>query len=64
MPQISLVGEKQVRRTWNAEQEKWLFAIVDVVAILTNSSNTQTYWRVMKKRLMDEGNETVKIVAV
>jgi hypothetical protein len=59
MSQISLFEEKQVRRAWNAEQEKWLFAIVDVVAILTNSSNPQTYWRVMKKRLMDEGNETV-----
>ena len=59
MSQISLFEEKLVRRAWNAEQEKWLFAIVDVVAILTNSSNPQTYWRVMKKRLMDEGNETV-----
>ncbi len=59
MSQISLFEEKQVRRAWNAEQEKWLFAIVDVVAILTISSNPQTYWRVMKKRLMDEGNETV-----
>lgn len=59
MSQISLFEEKQVRRSWNAEQEKWLFAIVDVVAILTNSTNPQTYWRVMKKRLMDEGNETV-----
>ncbi|MFM2197730.1 MAG: hypothetical protein RLZZ505_1162 [Verrucomicrobiota bacterium] len=59
MSEISLFEEKQVRRAWNAEQEKWLFAVVDVVAILTNSSNPQTYWRVMKKRLMDEGNETV-----
>jgi DNA-damage-inducible protein D len=59
MSQISLFEEKQVRRAWNAEQEKWLFVIVDVVAILSNSSNPQTYWRVMKKRLMDEGNETV-----
>ena len=59
MSEISLFEEKQVRRAWNAEQEKWLFAIVDVIAILTNSSNPQTYWRVMKKRLMDEGNETV-----
>ncbi len=59
MSNLSLFEEKQVRRAWNAEQEKWLFAIVDVIAILTNSSNPQTYWRVMKKRLMDEGNESV-----
>jgi DNA-damage-inducible protein D len=59
MSQISLFEEKQVRRVWNAEKGKWLFAIVDVVAVLSNSSNPQTYWRVMKKRLADEGNETV-----
>ncbi|MFM2243255.1 MAG: hypothetical protein RLZ97_2110 [Verrucomicrobiota bacterium] len=59
MSQISLFEEKQVRRAWNEKDGKWLFAIVDVIAILTGSRNPQTYWRVMKKRLMDEGNETV-----
>jgi hypothetical protein len=59
MAQISLFEEKQVRRAWNAQQEKWMFAIVDVIAILTGSTNPQTYWRVLKKRLNDEGNETV-----
>jgi DNA-damage-inducible protein D len=59
MSQISLFEEKQVRRAWNAQQEKWMFAIVDVIAILTGSTNPQTYWRVLKKRLNDEGNETV-----
>lgn len=59
MSQISLFGEKQVRRAWNAEEEKWLFAIVDVIGILTDSPNPQVYWRVLKKRLKDEGNQTV-----
>jgi hypothetical protein len=59
MSAISLFEEKQVRRAWNAEQKKWLFAIVDVIAILTGSPNSQVYWRVLKKRLTDEGNETV-----
>ena len=59
MPAITLFEEKQVRRAWNAAEEKWYFAIVDVINILTNSPNPQVYWRVMKKRLMDEGNETV-----
>ena len=59
MPAITLFEEKQVRRAWNAAEEKWYFAIIDVINILTNSSNPQVYWRVMKKRLMDEGNETV-----
>jgi DNA-damage-inducible protein D len=61
MSAISLFEEKQVRRAWNASEEKWVFAIVDVLAILTDSPNPQVYWRVMKKRLKDEGSETVTI---
>ena len=63
MPHISLFEEKQVRRAWDADQQKWLFAIVDIIAILTNSPNPQTYWRVMEKRLKDEGNEFKKVKA-
>ena len=59
MSAISIFEEKQVRRAWDSIEEKWVFAIVDVIAILTDSPNPQVYWRVMKKRLMDEGNETV-----
>ncbi len=59
MSTISLFEEKQVRRAWNASEEKWVFAIVDVLAILTDSPNPPVYWRVLKKRLTDEGNETV-----
>lgn len=59
MSQISLFEEKQVRRAWNTEQEKWLFAIVDVVAILTQSVDPGAYWRKLKERLKKEGNETV-----
>ena len=56
---IQLFQEQKVRTHWDADQEKWFFSIIDVVGILTESKNPQTYWRVMKKRLMDEGNETV-----
>ncbi len=59
MSSLTLFEEKQVRRAWNQAEEKWYFAIVDVIAILTGSKNPQVYWRVMKKRLSDEGNETV-----
>ena len=62
MPQqnkIQLFEQKKVRTIWDDEQEKWYFSIVDVIAVLTDSTNPQTYWRVMKKRLTDEGNETV-----
>lgn len=56
---IQLFEEKTVRTLWDAVQEKWYFSIVDVVAVLTDSPNPQVYWRVLKKRLLAEGNETV-----
>ncbi len=56
---IQLFEEKKVRAIWDDEAEKWYFSIVDAVAVLTDSPNPQTYWRVLKKRLKDEGNETV-----
>ena len=57
---IILFHEKQVRRHWDEGKELWYFSIVDVIEILTESTNPQVYWRVFKKRLIDEGsNETV-----
>jgi len=57
--EIKLFENTHVRTVWDDEQEKWYISIVDVIAILTDSPNPQVYWRVMKKRLKDEGNETV-----
>ena len=56
---IKLFEERKVRTIWDDTHEKWYFSIVDAVAILTDSPNPQTYWRVLKKRLKEEGNETV-----
>ena len=56
---IQLFENKAIRTAWDEENEEWYFSVVDVVAVLTESPNPQTYWRVMKKRLKDEGNETV-----
>ena len=56
---IKLFEEKKVRTGWDDEQEKWYFCVVDVVEVLTDSANPQTYWRVLKNRLKKEGNETV-----
>ena len=57
--QIQLFDNAKVRVVWDDEKEKYFFSVVDIVSVLTESSNPQTYWRVLKKRLMDEGNETV-----
>ena len=55
---VVLFQEKQIRRVWHDEQ--WYFAVVDVLEVLTESKNPSVYWRVLKKRLLDEGaNETV-----
>ena len=59
MEDVKLFEQKKVRSQWDADKELWYFAIVDVIAILTDSPNPQVYWRVMKKRLKEEGNETV-----
>ena len=51
--------ERNVRTIWDDKQEKWYFSIIDVVAVLTNSVDAAAYWRKLKQRLKDEGNETV-----
>ncbi len=56
---IVLFSQKEVRRHWNDEQELWYFSIVDVVAILTDSTNPPAYWRKLKQRLKKEGSESV-----
>jgi hypothetical protein len=56
---IKLFEDKKVRTLWDEDAEKWYFSIVDVVGILSESKNPQVYWRVLKKRLLAEGNQTV-----
>ncbi len=56
---IQLFEERKVRTIWDDETETWYFAIVDVVAVLTESTDAAAYWRKLKQRLKAEGNETV-----
>lgn len=56
---IKLFEEKQVRTVWDADQEKWYISIVDVIEVLTESVDPKAYWRKLKQRLKEEGNETV-----
>lgn len=56
---IKIFEDRKIRSLWDDSEEEWYFSIVDVVAALTDSPNPQVYWRVMKKRLSDEGNQTV-----
>ena len=56
---IKLFEEKAVRTVWDDDAEEWYFSIIDVVAVLTGSIDATAYWRKLKQRLKEEGNETV-----
>ena len=58
---IILFEDIPVRRIWSDKDEKWYFAIMDIVKILTGSINPPAYWRKLKERLKKEGNQTVTI---
>lgn len=56
---VKLFNSKEIRTLWNSEEEKWYFSVVDVIAVLTESVDSNAYWRKLKQRLKEEGNETV-----
>ena len=56
---LKVFEDKKVRTSWNDTEEKWYFSVVDVIGILTESVDVQSYWRKFKQRLKEEGNETV-----
>ena len=56
---IQLFEDRKVRVVWDAEQEKYFFSIVDIIQVLTESTDASAYWRKLKQRLKAEGNETV-----
>ena len=56
---IKVFENKQVRTSWNTEEEEWYFSVVDIVAVLTDSEDPNNYWKVLKNRLKKEGSELV-----
>lgn len=56
---IQLFQDRKVRAVWDDEKEEWYFSVVDVVGVLTDSENPRNYWKVLKHRLIKEGNQTV-----
>lgn len=57
--EIKIFEQNNIRSVYDEDQEKWYFSVVDIIAVLTESKDPATYWRVLKKRLKEEGNETV-----
>lgn len=58
-PKIAIFEGKRIRRHWDGKQEKWYFSVVDVVAVLTDSSSPRKYWNKLAERLRSEGSESV-----
>jgi hypothetical protein len=59
---IKIFEDRKVRTLWDTEKEQWYFSIIDVIVVLTDQNNYQgarNYWKVLKFRLLKEGNETV-----
>lgn len=56
---LKLFEERKVRSVWDDVTEEWYFSVVDVVGVLTDSADSAAYWRKLKQRLKEEGNETV-----
>lgn len=58
---VQLFEEKRVRTVWDSDLEKWWFSVVDVVYVLTDSDyqTARKYWKVLKRRLLKEGNQLV-----
>ena len=59
---IKLFESRKIRTAWNEDEEEWYFSVVDVVEVLTEQSDHQgarNYWKVLKNRLLKEGNQTV-----
>lgn len=57
--EIKLFNGRQIRSAWDNEKEEWYFSIIDIVGVLTDSKDPGAYWRKLKQRLKEEGNEFV-----
>lgn len=57
--EIKLFEGRKIRSAWDNEKEEWYFSIIDIVGVLTDSKDPGAYWRKLKQRLKEEGNEFV-----
>ncbi len=55
----NLFDGKEIRSIWDSEKEEYYFSVVDVISVLTESKDPSHYWRILKSRMIQEGNETV-----
>ena len=58
---IRFFNDQEVRAAWDYDSNRWLFSVVDVITVVTDSKNPRNYWKVLKHRLTKAGNELVTI---
>ncbi len=56
---IKLFKGRKIRTKWEEEIQDYYYSIIDVIAVLTESKDPNAYWRKLKQRLKEEGNQTV-----
>ena len=54
-----IFNNETIRTIWDKEEEKYFISVVDIVGVISESKYKQAYWRKLKQRLREEGNETV-----
>jgi len=57
MKQIIIFNQKQIRRLWDENQEKWFFSVIDIISALTDSAIPKRYWSDLKRKLVEEGSQ-------
>src|ERR1019366_1130612 len=57
MSDIKLFEDKKIRSSWNEEEERWYFSVIDIIEVLSDSPRPRKYWNALKTKLNEEGSE-------
>ena len=58
-----IFNNETIRTVWDTNDEKYYISVVDIVSVISESNNPQTYWRVLKKRLKEATSTTRQVLA-
>ena len=57
MSNIKLFQDQKIRSQWNADEEEWLFSVIDIIQALTGNERPRKYWSDLKSKLNQEGSQ-------
>lgn len=52
--EIKIFEQSNIRSSYDEQNEKWYFSIIDIISILTESKNPRRYWSDLKTKLSEE----------